>query len=95
MPIGIVPQWPLVVTAVMDQLPSYFPATAAGVETTIAEAENRANAQIRLSNMGTPIRVLQYFSVAMSPLKEAAEMQFSMASRSLHQMRYGSNAQYF
>jgi hypothetical protein len=58
MPMGMVPQWPRVVTAVMLQVPSYLAALAGGAEQTIAEAAVRAKAHIRLPIMGVLIRVL-------------------------------------
>ena len=58
MPIGMVPQWPRVVTAVMLQLPSNLAALAGGAEPTIAEAADSAKAHIRLPIMGVPLGLL-------------------------------------
>ena len=54
MPIGITPQWPRVVTAVMFQFPSYLPALAGAANDTIVAAAVRAKANIRLAIMRVP-----------------------------------------
>src|SRR3954468_20215216 len=58
MPIGMVPQWPRVVTAVMLQLPSNLAELAGGAEPTIAEAADSTKAHIRLPIMGVPFGLL-------------------------------------
>ncbi len=54
MPIGMTPQWPRVVTAVIDQFPSYLPALAGAANRTIAVAPARAAAHMRLAIMRVP-----------------------------------------
>ena len=58
MPIGMVPQWPRVVTAIMLQLPSNLAALAGGAEKMNAEAADSAKAHMRLPIMQVPMRVL-------------------------------------
>ena len=58
MPILMTPQWPLVVTRAMFQLPSNGAAAAGGVKAMIAKAVDRAKAHIRLPVMRVPMRVL-------------------------------------
>ena len=50
--IGMVPQWPRVVTAVMLQLPSYLEALAGAAAQTIAEVAEARTMHRRLSIMG-------------------------------------------
>jgi hypothetical protein len=57
-PIGILPQWPLVVAATMRQAPSNWAAIAGGAAQLIAKAVDRAKAHIRLPIMGVLMRVL-------------------------------------
>ena len=57
MPILMTPQWPLVVTRAMFQLPSNGAAAAGGVKAMIAKAVDRAKAHIRLPVMRVPMRV--------------------------------------
>jgi hypothetical protein len=44
---GILPQWPWVVTAIMRHVPSNWAAIAGGAEQMIANAVDRAKAHIR------------------------------------------------
>jgi len=53
--IGIVPQWPLVVTATMLQFPSNWDAIAGGTEEMIAKAVDKAKAYVRLASIGVLI----------------------------------------
>src|SRR6185436_11291691 len=58
MPILMTPQWPLVVTRAMFQLPSNGAAAAGRAEAMIAKAVDRTKAQKRLPIMRVPMRVL-------------------------------------
>src|SRR5262245_36192840 len=57
MPILITPQWPLVVTASIFQLPSKVAAVASGTEQKTANAVARVKAHRRLAIMGVLILV--------------------------------------
>src|SRR5262245_18946634 len=54
MPILMTPQWPLVVTASIFQLPSKVAAVASGTEQNTANAVARVKAHRRLAIMGDP-----------------------------------------
>src|SRR5262245_2041049 len=58
MPILMTPQWPLVVTASMFQLPSTVAAVAGGTEQKTANAVARAKTHKRLAIMGVLILVV-------------------------------------
>ena len=53
MPMLITPQWPLVVTRTMFQLPSYWDAVAGAAKQRIAKAAARAKAHRRLPIMSS------------------------------------------
>ena len=77
MPIGMVPQWPRVVTAVMLQVPSNLAALAGGAKQTSAEAADNAKAHKRLPIMLVPIVCVVLLGNSSVPA----------SARSLHEIR--------
>jgi hypothetical protein len=85
MPILMTPQWPLVVTWAMFQLPSNGAAAGGGAKPMIAKAVNRAKTYIRLPAMRVPIIVFCCESVLEGSLRppRIGAVEWSRASMAL------------